>query len=43
MDVEGKVNTKFLGLQTDDHTNWKAQIKQIIPKLSAACFAVRST
>jgi hypothetical protein len=31
--VEGKVNTKFLGLQTDNHINWKAQIEQIDPSL----------
>jgi len=27
--VEGEVNTKFLGLQTDNHINWKAQIEQM--------------
>jgi hypothetical protein len=41
--VEGKVNTKFLGLQADNHINWKAQIEQMIPELSAACYVVRST
>jgi hypothetical protein len=25
--VEGKVNKKFLGLQTDNHIKWKAQIE----------------
>jgi hypothetical protein len=37
------VNTTFLGLQIDNHLNWKDHIEQIIPKLSAACYAVRST
>jgi hypothetical protein len=32
--VERKVNTKLLGLQTDNHINWKAQIEQIIPNYS---------
>jgi hypothetical protein len=32
---------KFLGLQIDNHLNWKDHIEQMIPKLSAACFAVR--
>ena len=40
--VEGKVNTKFLGLQIDNHINWKSQIEQKIPKLSVACYAVMS-
>ena len=40
--IEGKLNTKFLSLQIDNHLNWKNQIEQMIPKLSAACYAVRS-
>jgi hypothetical protein len=40
--LKGKVNTKFLGLQTDKHINWKAQTEQIIPKLSVACHVVMS-
>jgi hypothetical protein len=32
---------KFLSIQIDNHLNWKSRINQIIPKLSAACFAVR--
>jgi hypothetical protein len=40
--VQKKVNIKFLGLQTDNHINWKAQIEQLIPKLRAARYAVRS-
>jgi hypothetical protein len=40
--IEEMVNTKFLGLQTDNHLNWKNHIQQMIPKLSGACYAVRS-
>ena len=36
-----RVNTKFLGLQIDNHLNWKNLIQQMIPKLSGACYAVR--
>ena len=36
-----EVNTKFLGLQIDNHINWKNCVKQRIPKLSAACYVVR--
>jgi hypothetical protein len=34
--VEETVNTKFLGLQIDNHINWKIDIVQIIPKLNGA-------
>jgi hypothetical protein len=33
---------KFLGLQIDTHIYWKDHIEQMIPKLSAACYAIRS-
>ena len=36
------MNTKFLGLQIDNHINWKNHIEENIPKLSAACYAIRS-
>ena len=36
-----RVNTKFPGLQIDNHLNWKNHIEQMIPKLSGACYAVR--
>jgi hypothetical protein len=36
------VNTKFLGLQIDNHLNWKNHIEQMIPKLSGAFYAVRA-
>jgi len=34
--IEGTVNTKFLGLQTDN-INWKNCSEEMIPKLSRAC------
>jgi hypothetical protein len=40
--IEESVQTKFLGLQIDNHLNWKNRIDQLIPKLSGACYAVRS-
>jgi hypothetical protein len=41
MYIEATVNREFLGLQIDNHINWKNCIKQRIPKLSEACYAVR--
>jgi hypothetical protein len=40
--IEEMVNTKFLGLQIDKHLNWKNHIEQLVPKLSAACYAMTS-
>jgi hypothetical protein len=40
--IEETIHTKFLGLQTDNHLNWKNHINQLIQKLSGACYAVRS-
>jgi hypothetical protein len=39
--IEEIVSIKFLGIHLDNHLNWKNHIDQIIPKLSAACYAVR--
>jgi len=39
--IEDAVHLKFLGIQIDNHLNWKNHIDQIIPKLSAACCMVR--
>jgi hypothetical protein len=36
------VNIKFIGLQLYNHLNWKNHNEQMIPKLSAACYAIRS-
>jgi hypothetical protein len=40
--IEESVHTKFLGLQIDSHLNWKTHADQLIPKLSGACYAIRS-
>jgi hypothetical protein len=40
--IEESVHTKFFGLHIDNHSNWKNHIDQLIPKLSGACYAVRS-
>jgi hypothetical protein len=34
-------STKFLGLELDNHVNWKSHIKKILPKLSGACYVIR--
>ena len=34
-------DTKFLGVQIDNHLNWKCRIDQILPKLSTAVFVIR--
>jgi hypothetical protein len=41
--IEEGVKMAFLGLQIDNHLNWKTRIEQLIPKLSRACYAVRFT
>ena len=40
--IEETVNTKCIGLQIDNHINWKNHIEEMIPMLSAACYAIRS-
>jgi hypothetical protein len=35
-------NTKFLGLQIDNHLNWKNHTDQIVPKLCGGCYAIGS-
>jgi len=30
-------NTKFLGLQTDNHIKWRNYTEEMIPKVSGAC------
>jgi hypothetical protein len=39
--VKETTSIKFLCVQIDNHLNWKNHRSQIIPKLSAAFFAVR--
>jgi hypothetical protein len=40
--TEEAINTKFHGLQIDNHLNWINRTDQLVPKLSSACYAVRS-
>jgi hypothetical protein len=40
--IEDVVNTKFLGLQSDNYSNWKKHINQLVPLLSGVCCVVRS-
>ena len=35
-------SSKFLGMHTDSQLNWKYHVEQLLPKLSAACFTIRS-
>ena len=37
------MKTILFDLQIDNHTNWKNHTEEMIPKISAACYAVRST
>jgi hypothetical protein len=36
------VNTKFIGLITDNHINWKNCFEEMMPQLHAACYAIMS-
>ena len=38
--IEESENIKFLGLQIENHTNWKNHTEQMVPKLSGTCHAV---
>jgi hypothetical protein len=40
--IEEVETTTFLGLQIDNNLNWKTDIQHNIPKLSSACFAMRT-
>jgi hypothetical protein len=40
--IEERGNTKFLSLKIVNHINWKNHTEEMIPKLSGACFAIRS-
>jgi hypothetical protein len=39
--IKETTSIKFLGVKIDNYLNQKSHLRQIIPKLSAACFAVR--
>jgi len=36
------VNTKFLGLQINNHINWKNHVKEMIPKFRGTSYAIMS-
>ena len=40
--IEKAENTTFLGLQIDNHINWKNHIEEMSPKLSWAPYAIRA-
>jgi hypothetical protein len=40
--IKEAVNTTFLGLKIDNQLNWKDHMDQLFPKLSGACYAIRS-
>jgi hypothetical protein len=35
-------STEFLGMPINNHMNWKNHVKQILPKLSVACFLIKN-
>jgi hypothetical protein len=41
--IKEVTNIKFLGLELDNNINFKHHVAKILPKLSRACYAVRST
>jgi len=40
--IERMANTKPLGLQSDNHINWKNCIEQMVPKSISTSYAIRS-
>ena len=40
--INNKTQTKFLGSLLDSTLQWKGHIELITPKLSAACYALRT-
>jgi hypothetical protein len=40
--IEESINTNFLGLQIDNHLNWKNHIDLMIPKVHKACCEMNS-
>jgi hypothetical protein len=40
--IEEILRTKLLGLQIDNNLNWKKHTGYIIPKLTSACFSMRT-
>jgi len=40
--IEEVTNATFLGLELDNNMNWKSHVGKILPKLSRACYTIRS-
>ena len=40
--IKEVININLLGLELDNHINWKKHVIKILPKLSRACYAVRA-
>ena len=40
--IEEVNNTTFLGLELDNNINWKNHVGKILPKLSRACYVIRT-
>ena len=40
--MEDMVNTKFPGLHSDNHLSLKNHVERMIPKLSGACYIIRT-
>ena len=40
--IEEVNNTTFLGLELDNNINWKNHVAKILPKLSRACYVIRT-
>jgi len=38
--MEETVNTKFLGLQIDNHKKWKKHIEEMMHTRSEACYSI---
>jgi hypothetical protein len=35
-------DVRFLGLRIDKNINWRKHVEEILPKLSSACYILRS-
>jgi hypothetical protein len=40
--IEEVTNATFLGLELDKNINWKNHVEKILPKLSRACYTIRT-
>jgi hypothetical protein len=42
MEIVNICNKKFLGLTLDNTFSWKIHIDTVVPKLSSACYVIRT-